>query len=107
MSVSDEEIAFAKDLFAGLGEITTRKMMGGLCLYHDGTIFALLHSDGSLWIKGAGDFISWLEDMGCARWSYQREGKKPVAMPYWAMPDSAQDDPEEACALAREALRYL
>ncbi len=43
MAVSDEEIAFAIDLFSDLGEITTRKMMGGLCLYHDGTIFAILY----------------------------------------------------------------
>jgi hypothetical protein len=28
MAVSDEEIAFARDLFSDLGDITTRKMMG-------------------------------------------------------------------------------
>ncbi|MEM8576768.1 MAG: TfoX/Sxy family protein, partial [Pseudomonadota bacterium] len=96
MSVSAEEIAFAKDLFADLGEITTRRMMGGLCLYLAGTIFAILHPSGGLLIKGAGAFQDELEAMGCTRWTYQREGQKPGAMPYWEMPGSAIDDPEEA-----------
>ena len=47
MSLSAEEIAFAKELFSGLGDLTTRRMMGGLCLYHEGTIFAIVHGDGS------------------------------------------------------------
>ena len=41
MAVSDGDIAFAVDLFADLGALSTRKMFGGMCLYHDGTVFAL------------------------------------------------------------------
>lgn len=108
MSVSEEEIAFAVELFSGLGALTTRKMMGGLCIYHDGTIFALLMSDGQLFLKGAGDFRDVLETEGCTRWTYEREGaKKPTPMPYWTMPEAAMDDPEEAVAWARRALAYL
>ena len=107
MAVSAEEIAFATDLFAGLGDITTRRMMGGLCLYHQGTIFAIAHGDMGLMIKGAGAFADRLDAMGCTRWTYSRDGAKQVAMPYWSLPDSAQDDPAEAVALAREALRHL
>ncbi|MBT52461.1 MAG: TfoX-like protein [Mameliella sp.] len=107
MSVSPEEIAFAKDLFSGLGNITTRKMMGGLCLYHEGTIFAIVHSDGGILLKGAGPFIDRLESMGCTRWTYTRKTGKSGNMPYWTLPGTALDDPEEAVALAREALRHL
>ena len=82
-------------------------MMGGLCLYHDGTIFAILMSDGALMLKGAGAFIDELETAGCTRWTYQREGKKPAAMPYWTMPEGAIDDPELACDWARRALAHL
>jgi DNA transformation protein len=42
MGVAQGDIDRAIELFSGLGDITTRKMMGGLCLYHDGTIFAIL-----------------------------------------------------------------
>ncbi len=107
MSVSDADIAFAKELFSGLGPLTSRKMMGGLCLYSEGTIFALLHSDGTVWIKGAGAFQDKLTEMGLTRWTYSRDGKKEVAMPYWRLPESALDDPDEAVDLAREALSHL
>ncbi len=108
MSITTEDIEFATDLFSGLGPLTTRKMMGGLCLYSEGTIFAIVHSDYGVMIKGAGDFQNHLEEMGLIRWTYQRDGaEKPTAMPYWKLPESALDDPEEACALARRALAFL
>jgi len=109
VSVSDADIAFAVELFDGIGDITTRKMMGGLCLYADGTIFAILMSDGVLKIKAQdADFISKLEEMGSERWTYQREGRdKPTAMPYWTLPDAALDDPDLARDLARETLATL
>lgn len=109
MSVSVEEIAHAVELFDGLGDLTTRKMMGGLCIYHQGTIFALLMSDGQLFLKGAGAFRDELEAEGCTRWTYEREGakRKPTAMPYWTMPEAALDDPDEAVAWARRALAHL
>ena len=107
MGLSADQIDFARDLFSGLGEITTRRMMGGLCLYHQGTIFAIVRSDGEILLKGAGAFIDKLEQMGCTRWEYTRDNGKSAAMPYWTLPGAAQDDPDEAVALAREALRHL
>ncbi|MBB5721767.1 DNA transformation protein [Loktanella ponticola] len=96
MSLSDGDIAFAVDLFNDLGALTTRKMFGGMCLYHDGTVFALQSSDGCLYLKT----------------------KNPVAlfdaqtdqfhnMPYYAIPEDILDDPDTACALARRALIAL
>ena len=106
-SISTEEVAFATDLFSGIGPLTTRKMMGGLCLYSDGTIFAIVHSEFGVMIKGAGAFKDELDEMGLTRWTYQRDNApKPTAMPYWKLPESALDDPDEACALARRALSH-
>jgi DNA transformation protein len=108
VSVSAEDIAHAVELFGGLGDITTRKMMGGLCLYHDGTIFALLMSDGQLYLKGGGAFRDVLEEAGCIRWQYQHKDRdKPTFMPYWTMPDAALDDPDVAADWARRALAHL
>ncbi len=107
MSVSDADIAFAKELFSGLGDLATRKMMGGLCLYRAGTIFAILQSDGSIWLKGGGDFANVLEAEGCRRWTYERDGGKAAAMPYWTLPEAALDDPDLACDWARRALEHL
>ena len=108
MAVSEDDIAFATELFAGVGDITTRKMMGGLCLYADGVIFAIIHPDGGLMLKCKGPMVALIEGMGGARWTYRRGGSdKDTAMPYWSMPDAALDDPDEAQRLARLALSNL
>jgi len=107
MSLSDADAAFAKELFSGLGDITSRKMMGGLCLYSEGTIFSILNSDGSIWIKGGGEFQKVLEAEDLRRWTYTRDSGKQTAMPYWSLPDAALDDPELACDWARRALAHL
>ena len=107
MALTDEEIARVRDLFGDVGPITTRRMFGGLGIYCDGTIFALMRSDGAVMIKGAGDFRRYLEDLGCERWSYTRKDGAATAMPYWALPDALYDNPEAASALARAALEHL
>ncbi len=107
MSVSDADIAFAKELFVGLPGVTTRKMMGGLCLYSEGVIFAIIHPEGGICIKAQGDFAAEIEALGGERWSYSRPDKPSVNMPYWSLPDAYLDDPEAAQSLARKALSYL
>ena len=105
LSTADEE--FAKELFAGLGEVTSRKMMGGLCLYLDGVVFSIVHGDGSIWLKGAGTMVDELEAAGARRWTYQRDGGRVTSMPYWSLPEPALDDPEVACDWAKRALAQL
>ncbi|MDP5085337.1 MAG: TfoX/Sxy family protein [Yoonia sp.] len=98
MSASDADIAFATDLFADLGHLTTRKMFGGLCLYHQGVVFALLNSDGRIYLKAKGALAGALQSDGSEQFHN---------MPYWSLPMSALDDPEEACTLARRTLATL
>jgi DNA transformation protein len=96
MSVSEGDIAFAVDLFGDLGALTTRKMFGGMCLYHDGTVFALLSSEGRIYLKTK-DPVGVL---GAQTDQFHN-------MPYWAIPDDILDDPDGACAAARTALLAL
>lgn len=107
MALSNEEIAHARDLFDALGDLTTRKMFGGLGIYHRGVIFAVMLSDGRIMLKGQGEMQDRFDALGMERWTSVRPGKSPTAMPYWTLPDSAQDDAEEAVALARAALACL
>ncbi len=98
MALADADIAFATDLFSDLGHVTTRKMFGGICLYLDGTVFALMSSEGQLYLKAKGDRMTDLATAGSTQFHN---------MPYWSLPDAALDDPSEACTLARRSLASL
>ncbi len=98
MAVADADIAFATDLFSDLGQLTTRKMFGGMCLYHQGIVFALLSSDGQIYIKVKGELARKLQADGSTQFHN---------MPYWSLPDGALEDGEEALSLAKQALAVL
>ena len=104
MSVGDEEIEFVKDLFAAVGEITTRKMMGGLSIYADGKIFSMMRQDGRLYIKAAGPLAERLEAAGGILFTYDKKDGKQGHMNYWTLPEAALDDPEAACEWANASL---
>lgn len=107
MAVSDAQIAFVHDLFAGVGPITTRKMFGGLGIYAEGRIFALLMGDGTLKLKGMGDMPAAYAADGWLHWTYTRDSGVSASMPYWTMPEALLDDPDAACDWARRALAAL
>ena len=54
MSFSNADIAFVKDLFAGVSTLTARKMFGRLAVYADRVIFALIIRTGALMLKAKG-----------------------------------------------------
>ena len=91
------------DLFAGLGLVRIRRLFGGKGIYFDGVIVAIVVR-GELMLKAdavsAPDFAA----AGARQWTYtgSRHGKL-VAMPYWTVPDSAVDDPDEFASWARKA----
>jgi DNA transformation protein len=105
--MGDGFFVFVKELFAGLGPISIRRMFGGAGVYADGCMFALL-ADETIFIKvdaalkmdlaavGSGPFV-WMPDQG------PKKGQA-VEMSYWRLPDSALDDADEAAMWARRAL---
>jgi DNA transformation protein len=90
-----------RDIFAGLGPVTIKKMFGGKGIYHGGLIVGL-EVDGEVLLKAdarsAPDFAA----AGSTQWTYDGK-KKPVAMPYWSIHDEAIDDPEELKRWTRKA----
>lgn len=103
MPVTDADIAFALELFAPLGDITHRRMMGGLAIYHAGQIFASLDREGRVYLKAKGDFAA---EMG-AEGAEQFNAGRGKTMGYWTIPEAALDDPDAACAWARRALAAI
>ena len=98
MAVGDADIAFATDLFSDLGQLTSRKMFGGMCLYHQGIVFALLSSQGRIYLKAKGEVARELQNAGSDQFHN---------MPYWSLPETALEDSEAAVGLARRSLALL
>jgi len=95
MNQLDLDLIKAKEIFASLGEITTRKMFGGGGIYCDGLIFALV-DEGKFYLKCDEINLSEFESAGMGPFYYQKESGVPVAMKYFEMPPSAYDNQIEA-----------
>ncbi len=98
--MDDERIA---ELFESLGRVSVRRLFGGRGIYCDGVIIAIVLR-GELLLKGDDEVAVDYEAAGDRRWVYthSRHGRE-VAMPYWTVPESALDDPDEMAVWARKA----
>lgn len=76
------------------GAVTHRRMMGGATLYLDGTVFAILDGDGSLWFKCDAVSDPQWDAAGCARFTYERGDGQVATMNYRRAPDDCHDDAE-------------
>ena len=103
MSLSGNYITFAHELFAPLGDISSRKMMGGLSIYCDGVIFAILDRDATLYLKARSDFADQMAAAGALQFTAD-SGK---TMCYWTLPDDAVDDNDAAIDWAKRAFSAL
>jgi len=103
MAVSAEFAAHVRDLFGGLGPIDIRRMFGGAGIYLGDAMFGLIYEDGLIYMRGDPALGPAYEAEGSEQWVYEGSGK-PVAMPFWRLPDSAMDDPDEALGWASRSL---
>jgi len=91
MSITQSDIEFVQELFAPLGSVTYRKMMGGLTIYLEGQVFAILDRERTVFLKAKGEFATILADSGSRQF-----GEGGNTMGYWTLPEIAVDDPEIA-----------
>jgi len=92
---------FFHDLFAPFGPVTVKPMFGGAGIYHQGEIIAVI-VDGEVCLKADATSASEFAAAGSTQWTY--EGKnRPVKMPYWRLPETALDDPDEMAGWAKLA----
>ena len=108
MAVSSQFKTFICDLFSGLGLINARSMFGGAGLYCEGVMFALI-ADDTLYIKVDEALKIDLAKLDCGPFmvDFGKDDQGPRPMNgYWSMPQSALDDPDEACQWGQRALDY-
>ena len=105
MAVPAAARAFTLELFEALGGVTARAMMGGLAVYSDGEIFAIVGSDERIYLKASGALAETLRAEGSEQFTYRRAGGEG-RLGYWSLPEAALDDPEGACDWARRVLAF-
>lgn len=91
-----------RDLFASLPDVSIRRLFGGKGIYSDGVIVAVVIR-GELRLKADAETIPLFEEAGAKQWVYTRSRGGETAMPYWSVPDSAFDDPDEMAGWAKLA----
>jgi DNA transformation protein len=96
-------VAWVEEALAPMGSLTRRAMMGGMTIYLDGTIFAIV-ADDQLWFKAdAASDAEW-DEAGCPRFTYQMGEGREGSMNYRRAPDGVYDDAEEMRAWAMIAV---
>jgi DNA transformation protein and related proteins len=90
------------ELFADFGPVAVRRMFGGLGVFADGQMIALV-SGGVIYLKADTETIPAFEQEGQAPFSYATKNGERKLTSYWRMPDRLYDDPEELARWARDA----
>ncbi len=103
MAVSDEFIAYVRDLFAEVPNIAIRKMFGGIGIFRHKLMFALSTGDGNIALKADAHTIPDFQAEDCTEWVYETKDRKVKSMGYWYMPERLADDPDELLLWAEEA----
>ncbi|MBU6207450.1 MAG: TfoX/Sxy family protein [Alphaproteobacteria bacterium] len=84
----------AEALEDAAGTISARKMFGGLALYSQGRIFAMI-ADDMLWFKADAESDADWDAAGCPHFTYDfGDGKMAGSMNYRRAPDDVYDDAE-------------
>jgi DNA transformation protein and related proteins len=107
MAASSQFKVFVCELLSGLGEVSARSMFGGVGLYCEGVMFALIGNE-VLYLKADDKLKADLSEAGSGPFMVdfgKGDGPRPMNG-YWAMPQSAMDEPEAACLWGQRALDF-
>lgn len=103
MAADPDFVAFALDLFSGLGDVRARAMFGGAGIYEGDAMFALL-ADERIYMKTDPDLSEAYAAAGAEPFVYETAKGPREVSGFMSLPDGALDDPDEALAWARRSL---
>jgi len=100
MAVSREFIDFLVEQLEDFGPVAVKRMFGGVGLFRDGRMFALVVGD-VLYFKTDAENAPAFEAEGLAPFSYTTKKAERVVMSYRRAPERCLDDREEMASWAR------
>lgn len=96
--------AWVTECLERIGAVTGRRMMGGVTLYCDGIVFAIIDDD-ELWFKADKVSDAEWDVVGAARFTYAKGDGSTGTMNYRRAPGDVHDDAEEMRRWASLALQ--
>ena len=91
-----------RELFVEFGPVDVRRMFGGVGVFVDERMIALVSRE-TIYLKADAETIPDFESEGLAPFSYATKDGERKLTSYWRMPDRLYDDPEELARWARAA----
>jgi DNA transformation protein len=92
-----------RELFAGFGPVSVRRMFSGAGVFADRLMIAII-VEGVVYLKAAPDGTAAFERERCGPFTYGTRHGERVLTSYWQLPDRLYDDPDELAQWARAAL---
>jgi DNA transformation protein len=100
MAISEEYLQYVLDQLDQLGPVISKKMFGGVGLFHQGLMFALI-SKNLLYFKVDDSNRQQYEERGLT--PFQPFSHKPMVMPYYPVPADILEDPEHCAEWAQQS----
>lgn len=97
-----EYLEYIAEQLEGMGELSSRAMFGGYCLYQDKIPFAII-ADDQLYFKVGVSNQSDYEAAGSKPFTYAGKKGKPVSLSYWEVPSEVLEDVDTLLEWARKA----
>lgn len=102
MTIENSFVEEVMDLLAKTGEVSARKMFGGVGIFHDGLMFALI-AENELYLKADKQTVHFFEQADCPVFSYSKADGKVFQMSYYLAADAFFDDPEQTLLWTQRA----
>jgi DNA transformation protein len=99
--MSDDFVDYVMELLGPFGTVGARRMFGGLGVYLDGLMFAIVSED-TLYLKADEMNRIEFEQAGCEIFGYARKGKR-ATLGFFRAPEEAMESPELMLPWARTA----
>ncbi len=104
MATDLDLLGHVRDLFAGLGRITTGRMFSGTALYVEGDVMFAAILGGTVWMKSDATTQAAYLAAGSRPFSYLRQTGPREAPGLMSLPEDAMDDADTALNWARLSL---
>lgn len=102
MSAGRQFAEFIVEQMADFGPTAARPMFGGIGLFRDGVMFALI-ADDTLYLKADDTTKREFEAEGMAPFIHSAKKGRNTIMSYWRAPERCLDDPGEMSQWCRKA----